>query len=89
LVGIEDFRSAIARERFLERLDAEISVDRVGETRRDEAMIASHRSPACISLSARRAIAAGDGKKTGDTQPSLVDAVHKARKARTERNLDG
>ena len=31
LVGIEDFRSAIARERFLERLDAKIGVERVGE----------------------------------------------------------
>ena len=31
LVGIEDFRSAIARERFLERLDAKISVERVGK----------------------------------------------------------
>src|SRR6201989_79508 len=31
LVGIEDFRSAIARERFLECLDAKIGVERVGE----------------------------------------------------------
>jgi hypothetical protein len=31
LVGIEDFRSAIARERLLERLDAKIGVERVGE----------------------------------------------------------
>jgi hypothetical protein len=30
-VGIEDFRSAIARERFLERFDAKIGVERVGE----------------------------------------------------------
>src|SRR6516165_9797611 len=32
LVGIEDFRPAMARERFLERLDAKIGVERVGET---------------------------------------------------------
>src|SRR5215471_209728 len=31
LVGIEDFRSAIARERFLERFDAKIGVERVAE----------------------------------------------------------
>src|SRR5215469_10044217 len=31
LVGIEDFRSAIARERFRERFDAKIGVERVGE----------------------------------------------------------
>jgi hypothetical protein len=31
LVGIEDFRSAIARERVLERRDAKIGVERVGE----------------------------------------------------------
>ena len=31
LVGIEDFRSAIARKRFLERLDAKIGVERVGK----------------------------------------------------------
>src|SRR5499427_1167308 len=32
LVGIEDFRPAMARKRFPERLDAKIGVERVGET---------------------------------------------------------
>ena len=39
LVGIEDFRSAIARERFLECLDAKIGVERVGEAPGDNARL--------------------------------------------------
>ena len=35
LVGIEDFRLAIARERFLERFDAKIGVERVGDAPRE------------------------------------------------------